>query len=1361
MTYPRVRPASPARSPESTLRRRPRLHQPGAWRWRPLFRLLTPPSERPAWVRVWIVAVCLSIALAVRFFLADMLEYRAPFTMALPAILVSAWIGGTLAGIVCTVLATFLGGLLFLTPAGGLWISNLPDLLTAILFLVQGGILSLLCGLLHSVFGEWRRAQDQAAIDFENLANRAPGFVWSVHPDGSPRFVNQNWLRFTGLDGWGPTADRLAPVHPADLHRVRNAVAEAHAKREAYSIEYRLRRQDGQYRWIRENGIPQVADDGRLEGMIGSCADVTAVHQEREELLFTGELQSALSSTLDIEKTATGVARAIVPALADWCAVHLANEDGDHTPLLHSTKADGSIVAAPLSSASAGTFLTSAARRVLSSGAPLFASTIDETFLGAVLGEQPATNNKHEVPLNSYLGVPLRVHGRTIGVLSMATCGPNRTLGDDSLELAQRIAGIAAYALENARLYRRAQDALTAEAEARHARERSERQFRAAWEADVFATCVLDRRGRVTAANDAFLRLSGYTAEELAAGQIDLHSRLGNREAQFGQFTWEHLPENGPCEPFEKVCLRRDGRSVPVLVAGSIQPDLESCIIFLIDLTARKAAETALERQRALLKTIIDTVPAMVGYIDHNERLVHHNVAFEEWLGRGFPEINGRPLREVLPAAVVTPFEVQLRNALGGQNVRFELALAAPTRRRDLMVSLRPDFDADGSIVGVVVHAFDITESRRLGAAIARSEKRYRTLISASAAIVWAADSSGAIVEAEGWERFTGENQSAGSFRSWWERIHPDDRSRVETGWHLACRSGANWECVYRLLASAGRYHHVHARAAAITGESGEVVEWVGTVTDIHGQVEAEQSLRRKEAELELAVNTMPALVAYVSRDLRFGLVNRAHEQWFGRESAGIRGLPVRELLGETAFAAMYDKISRVLTGETVRYEAEVEFGQGPRRWITAQFTPHLGDDSRVLGYFSLILDISERKAAETQLADALERYRFLADAMPQNVWTTDAAGHLDYANQRWVDYTGCGIEQLRARAFGTAVHPDDAAQSQTQWETALADGRRFEIEHRLRDSGGRYHWFLSRALARRDAQGRIVQWVGTDTNIDAQRQAFAALAEARSELKRHAENLEQEIRHRTARLEEVNVELEAFTYSASHDLRVPIHHVHEFAQAIAGDSASSLSPRSRDDLRLIVTSTERMDRLIVDLLAYSRLSRAELNVVSTELEPIIESVLAGFQTTIARTQATIAVERPLPAVLADRVGLSQALSNLVANALKFAAPGRAPCITLRATNEHGAVRLCVEDNGIGIPAHQHQAIFRLFHRLNGTQKYPGTGIGLSLVAKAMTRMGGSCGVESEPGAGSRFWLQFQATEPAAAGSGNLPGKQA
>jgi PAS domain S-box-containing protein len=1357
MSHPRVRPtadrvagARPAAARRSSASRR----------WRPLFKLLTPPSARPVWVRIVVVVVSLSVAVVLRSLFTEILGVRAPYAMALPAILVSGWIGGTLAGFVATAIATVAGTALFLAPPGEFATSDPADLLAAAIFLVQGGTVSLLCGLLHSVFNEWRHAQAQAAVDFENLANRAPGFVWSAQADGSPRFVNQNWLRFTGLDGWGPTADRLAPVHPADLHRVHGIVADARINRTSYSIEYRLRRHDGQYRWILEQGAPQLDADGRLAGMIGSCADVTAVHQEREELLFIAELQRALSSTLDIEKTATGVARAIVPTLADWCSIHLAGEDGTDASLLHSTKAAGTTLATPGGAAPAATFVSAAARRVFASGAPLFTSTIDEAFVASVLAEPAPRGTPGGVPLNSYLAVPLRVQGRTIGVLSLATCGTHRTLGDDSLALAQRIAGIAAFALENARLYRNANDALAAQAEARREQERSDRQFRAAWEADVFATCILARGGTVVAANKAFLRLSGYTAEELATGRIDLHSRLGDREAQFGQFTWEHLSGSGPCEPFEKVCLRRDGQCVPVLVAGCIQPDGESCIIFLVDLTARKAAETALERQRALLKTIIDTVPAMIAYVDPGERIVHHNVAFETWLGRSFDEIHGHAVQEVFPPETGERIAAHLRTALAGRSARFEVTIASPTQRREAVVSCRPDLEAGGSVSGVVVHAYDVTESRRLGAAIARSEKRYRTLIAASASIVWAADSSGAIVEAEGWERFTGESQSSGAFRSWWDRIHPDDRPRVETGWHLACRSGANWECVYRLLAHAGRYHHVHARAAAITGETGEVAEWIGTVADIHGQVEAEQSLRRKEEELELAVNSMPALVAYVGRDLHLGLVNRAHEQWFGREPSAIRGMAVRDLLGEAAFAAMYDKISRALAGETVRYEAEVQFSAGPRRWITARLTPHLGEDSRVLGYFSLILDISEWKVAESQLAEALERYRFLADAMPQNVWTADASGRQDYANQRWVDYTGLSAEQSRTFDLSAVVHPDDLPHTRAQWENARIDGRRFEIEHRLRDSSGRYHWFLSRALARRDAQGRVAQWVGTDTNIDAQRQAFAALAEARSELKRHAENLEQEIRQRTARLEEVNVELEAFTYSASHDLRVPIHHVHEFAQAVAADSNSKLSPRSVTDLKLIISSTERMDRLIVDLLAYSRLSRAELDIGPTPLEPVVASVLAGHRASIEHCHAEVTVEDELPTVRADRVGLSQALSNLVGNALKFSVPGRPPRIHIRTAAEDNATRLYVEDNGIGIPPDQHQAVFKLFHRLNGAQQYPGTGIGLSLVAKAMARMGGGCGVEPAPGGGCRFWLQFSATKRVVVGSGNLLGSQ-
>jgi signal transduction histidine kinase len=361
---------------------------------------------------------------------------------------------------------------------------------------------------------------------------------------------------------------------------------------------------------------------------------------------------------------------------------------------------------------------------------------------------------------------------------------------------------------------------------------------------------------------------------------------------------------------------------------------------------------------------------------------------------------------------------------------------------------------------------------------------------------------------------------------------------------------------------------------------------------------------------------------------------------------------------------------------------------------------------------------------------------------MPQSVWTTNAAGEQDYASRRWIDYTG--IPVTNTSLWPDIIHPEDLEATISRWKSSVSTGEPYQIEHRLRDRFGNYQWFLSLALARRDDTGAIVQWVGTATNIDAQRTAYAELAEARAALRLHADNLENEVRQRTARLEEVNAELEAFTYSASHDLRVPLRHMRGYAEAILDEPSSTLSEDHQFNLRRILSCVQRMDVLIIDLLAYSRLSRDEITLESLPLDQALKDVLADQRASIEASGASIDVQGPLPRVLADSVGLRQVLFNLLSNALKFVAPGVTPRVVIRAESRGSRVRLWIEDNGIGIEPRFHEDIFVIFRRLHGVKVYGGTGIGLSLVRKGMARIGGECGVESNPGEGSRFWLEFQ-----------------
>lgn len=227
--------------------------------------------------------------------------------------------------------------------------------------------------------------------------------------------------------------------------------------------------------------------------------------------------------------------------------------------------------------------------------------------------------------------------------------------------------------------------------------------------------------------------------------------------------------------------------------------------------------------------------------------------------------------------------------------------------------------------------------------------------------------------------------------------------------------------------------------------------------------------------------------------------------------------------------------------------------------------------------------------------------------------------------------------------------------------------------------------------------------------------------------------------------------ELEFFSYALAHDLRSPIVSIEGLGQIVMTDYAERLDPAAQGHLRRIIGHAEQMDALIKDLLAYSKLSRADLRPQRMSLKSALSQVLGQLAGQISQSRSQIYVEEPLPEVLADPVVLSQIISNLLTNAIKFVEPGVSPKVRVWAEKNKQGVRLWVHDNGIGIAPEHKERIFQIFERLYGDDNYPGTGIGLAIVDKGVERLGGRSGVESEPGKGSRFWIELP-IEPAIGG---------
>jgi PAS domain S-box-containing protein len=255
-------------------------------------------------------------------------------------------------------------------------------------------------------------------------------------------------------------------------------------------------------------------------------------------------------------------------------------------------------------------------------------------------------------------------------------------------------------------------------------------------------------------------------------------------------------------------------------------------------------------------------------------------------------------------------------------------------------------------------------------------------------------------------------------------------------------------------------------------------------------------------------------------------------------------------------------------------------------------------------------------------------------------------------------------------------------------------------------------------------------------TDITERKRAEAALQQAKDEL-------EQRVTDRTASLSQVVAQMEEFSYSVSHDLRAPVRAMQGYAQALLEDFGDRLDNTGREYLNHIVRAGTRMDRLVRDILTYSRLARAEPSVQPVSLDALVPDIISHYPE-MQPPRATITLQSQLGQVLAHEPSLTQAISNLLSNAVKFVPPGVTPSVEVSSERPNGNLRLWIRDNGIGIKPEHQGRLFGLFQRIHPDEKYEGTGIGLAVVRKSVERMGGKVGLESS-GQGSSFWIELPA----------------
>ena len=215
---------------------------------------------------------------------------------------------------------------------------------------------------------------------------------------------------------------------------------------------------------------------------------------------------------------------------------------------------------------------------------------------------------------------------------------------------------------------------------------------------------------------------------------------------------------------------------------------------------------------------------------------------------------------------------------------------------------------------------------------------------------------------------------------------------------------------------------------------------------------------------------------------------------------------------------------------------------------------------------------------------------------------------------------------------------------------------------------------------------------------------------------------------------------LEASSRSLSHDMRGPLRAIHSFAEVVMAESRDTLGVHRMEPLRRILNCTERLERLMDDVLAFSCVTSQELKLEPVHVEKLIDSIVSE-RPELQPPKAEVVIRRPLPMVCGHESFLTQCVTNLLANAVKFVPPGTQPRVTIWSEPLEDKVRTWFDDNGIGIDEEAQERLFQPFQRLHGQDQYPGTGLGLAIVRKAVERMKGSVGVKSAPGKGSSFWI--------------------
>ncbi len=908
----------------------------------------------------------------------------------------------------------------------------------------------------------------------------------------------------------------------------------------------------------------------------------------------------------------------------------------------------------------------------------------------------------------------------------------------DLLASLQSVKGAFFILVTSALLFLLVERAIRSEAAIEQALRTSERSFREVFDGVSDPIFLHDAdTGAILDVNRAAIELYGYSREEfrgLDVGQLSTNvAPYTLAEAQ----KWVHRAREGENLTFEWQGQHRDGRAfwLEVTMTRAMIDGRSRVLVTTRTIDQRKRVEIALRRNQDNLNRaqqvahlgswFLDVRGNRLEWSDETYRIFgvakETELSLESFMTAVHPEDRDRVMSAWCAALAGQPYDLEHRIVVDGN-----------TKWVKERAEIR--FDDKGAPIEGVGTVQDITERRALEDAQRQLLKHLDTVANASPVLFWSVGlDKGCDWFNRRWLEFTGRDLEQELGFGWLDGVHPDDREGVRASFEQAFERRETFSMEYRLRRADGEYRWLMDRGMPRNDADGFFVGYLGSCLDITAERFAQQAVRESEERLRLALQA--AGQGLFDIDLSSGRVTVSPEYasmlgydpdtfvetvegWMSRLHPDDRERVV----------GLYD---RYMKGEAEEYRTEFRLAtrQGEWKWMLSvgAMTEHSPDGVplRMVGTHT---DIDALKNAQAEIA----RFRFVIENAGQEIFLVSPEGRIRYANRAAAASLGYTLEEMLTLDIG-AIDPEAPPIFAAHFQTLKSgDVPSFEVVH-IRKDGSRVPKEVKAVYLKMDDEEFVC---GFAQDITQRKAAENALISLNAEL-------EQRVAERTRELETANKELESFSYSVSHDLKAPLRGIDGYSQILLEDYGDRLEGEGKQFLQNIRRGVSQMHELIEDMLAYSRMERRAVEARNIDLRALTEAVVALCGESGAARSTEVQVKLEPMTICADRDGVSLVLRNLIENALKFAGGRADGLVTIDARLENDSVLIWVSDNGIGFDMKYHDRIFDIFQRLHRFEDFPGTGIGLALVKKAVTRMGGRVWAESAPGQGARFFVEL------------------